>query len=188
MAKSLPSTPSRRSQRFQPTATPTSKEIDKNILECAWASEPVFVRRTIPEIDLLPEEQREGDEESEDPDENGESERLSETVFYDAFRMRRKGTAYRGSKSMKLGKTETMTYKVGDTVMVETDTLYIMKRPPSIGVIVAMWETRKEEDADMLTDATRMRIRVHWFLRPTELASIRAKREHDDVSYYLCCN
>jgi origin recognition complex subunit 1 len=84
-----------------------------------------------------------------------------------------------------LGKTETITYKVGDTVMVETDTLYIMKRPPSIGVIVAMWETRKEEDSDTLTDASRMRIRIHWFLRPTELASIRAKREHQDVSYYL---
>jgi len=182
MTKPLPSTPSRRSQRFQPTATPTSKGIDKNILECAWASEPVFVRRTIPEIDILPEER---DEESEDPDENEETERLSETVFYNAFRMRRKATAYRGSKSMKLGKTETITYKVGDTVMVETDTLYIMKRPPSIGVIVAMWETRKEEDSDTLTDASSMRIRIHWFLRPSELASIRAKREHDDVSTYV---
>jgi len=185
MAKSLPSTPSRRSQRFQPTATPTSKGIDKNILECAWASETIFVRGTIPEIDLLPEEQREGDEEGEDSDENGESERLAETVFYDAFKMKRKATAYRGSKSMKLGKTETVTYKVGDTVMVETDTLYNMKRPPSIGVIVAMWETTKEEDSDSLTDASRMRIRIHWFLRPTELASIRAKREHKDVSSYL---
>ncbi len=75
-----------------------------------------------------------------------------------------------------------MTYKVGDTVMVETDTLYIMKCPPSIGVVVAMWETRKQEDADTLTDASRMRIRVHWFLRPTELASIWSKREHEDVS------
>jgi origin recognition complex subunit 1 len=187
MAKSVPTTPSRRSQRFQPTASPT-KGIDKNILECFWAGEPVFVRETIPEIDLLPEEQEEGNRGSEDTDTDGESERLSETVFYDAFRMRRKATAYRGSKSMKLGKTETVTYKVGDTVMVETDTLYIMKRPPSIGVVVAMWETRKEEDSDTLTDPSRMRIRIHWFLRPTELASIRAKREYKEVSYYPCCS
>ena len=188
MLKSVPTTPSRRSQRFQPTATPT-KGIDDNILECSWASEPVFVRKTIPEIDLLPEEQEDGNEENEDSDTDGESELLIETVFYDAFRMRRKATAYRGSKSMKLGKTETVTYKVGDTVMVETDTLYIMKRPPSIGVIVAMWETKKEENSNSkLTDASRMRIRIHWFLRPTELASIRAKREHKDVSWYFCCS
>lgn len=180
MTKSLPSTPSRRSQRFQPTATPTSKGIDKNILECVWASKPVYVRQTVPENDLLPEEREEMDEEGED---KGESELLSETVFYDAFRMKRKATAYRGSKSMKLGKTETMIYKVGDTVMVETDTLYIMKRHPSIGVIVAMWETRKGSNTS--TDASRMRIRIHWFLRPTELASIRAKREYEDVSYHL---
>ena len=181
MGKSLPSTPSRRSKRFQPTATPTSKEIDQNILECAWVNEPIYVRETIPEIDLLPEEQ----EVSEDADEDSEIERLSETLFYNAFRMKRKATAYRGSKSMRLGRTETMTYNVGDTVMVETDTLYIMKRPPSIGVIVAMWETRKKADVRVLASASRIRIRIHWFLRPTELAGIRAKREYEDVSCYL---
>jgi origin recognition complex subunit 1 len=143
------------------------------------------VRKTIPEIDLLPEEQEEQREETHN---NEESEQLLDTVFYDAFRMRRKATAYRGSKSMRLGKTETMTYKVGDTVMVETDTLYIMKRPPSVGVIVAMWETKKKGDSDRPTDASGMRIRIHWFLRLTELASIRAKREREDVSYYFCCN
>ena len=70
-----------------------------------------------------------------------------------------------------------MIYHVGDTVMVGTDTLYIMKRPPSIGVIVAMWETRKKGDLRIRADASRIRIRIYWFLRPTELASIRAKRE-----------
>lgn len=179
--KSLPSTPSRRSKRFQPTATPTSKGIDQNILECTWVNEPVYVRETIPEIDLLPEEQ---EEVTEDTQENGEIEQFSETFFYNAFRMKRKATAYRGSKSMRLGKTGTVTYKVGDTVMVETDTLYIMKRPPSIGVIVAMWETRKKADSRIVAGASRIRIRIHWFLRPTELASIRAKREYEDVS---CC-
>jgi len=66
--------------------------------------------------------------------------------------------------------------------MVETDTLYIMKRPPSIGVIVALWETKAEDaDEDEFVDSTKMRIRIHWFLRPSELASIRAKRDHEEV-------
>ncbi len=105
-----------------------------------------------------------------------------ETVFYDAFRMKRKAAAYRGSKRMRLGKTETQTYRVGDAVMVETDALYIMKRPPSIGVLVAMWEVRQKGDAQNApTDSNKMRLRIHWFLRPTELASIRAKRDHEEV-------
>jgi len=176
-----PITPSRRSQRFQPTATPTSRGIDENVLQCAWSSKPIHVRKTIPQLDFLPEELEERVRE----DEKGEHE--TETVFYDAFRMKRKATAYRGSKRMKLGKTETQDYRIGDTVMVETDTLYIMKRPPSIGVIVAMWETIRKVDAeDASTDPSNMRIRVQWFLRPTELASIRAKRDHEEVCTYSC--
>ena len=180
-----PQTPSRRSQRFQPTATPSSKSADKNILECSWASEPVHRRKTIPHIDLLPEEQEQEQGEQKDNGGDEEGEKRGEglqTIFYDAFRMKRKATAYRGSKRMQRGKTETLTYRVGDTVMVETDTLYIMKRPPSIGVIVALWETKAEDaDEDEFVDLTKMRIRIHWFLRPSELASIRAKRDHEEV-------
>jgi origin recognition complex subunit 1 len=181
MVTTNPITPSRRSQRFQPTATPTSRGIDENVLQCAWSSKPIHVRKTIPQFDFLPEELEERVREDE------EDEHEIETVFYDAFRMKRKATAYRGSKRMKLGKTETQDYRIGDTVMVETDTLYIMKRPPSIGVIVAMWETiRKANAEDASTDASNMRIRVQWFLRPTELASIRAKRDHEEVCTYSC--
>ena len=185
MGKSIPNTPSRRSQRFQPTATPTSKGIDQNILECEWASKAYYIRRTVPGSDLLPEEQQEGDVDDTDGLEESELSEM-ETIFYDAFRMKRKATAYRGSKRMKLGKTETQTYRVGDTVMVETDSLYIMKRPPSIGVLVAMWEVRrKAEGLHAPTDTNKMYLRIHWFLRPTELASIRAKREHEEVRLWL---
>jgi len=174
---SVPQTPTRRSQRFQPTATPSSKVSDKNILQCEWAGNPIFTRQCNAELDLLPEER---EEKAEKEDEDDEEE--IETLFYESFKMKRKATNYRGAKQMKLAKAELHTYRVGDTVMVETDTLYLMKKPPSIGVIVAMWETRRK-GVENHEGATAMRVRIHWFLRPTELASIRAKREHEKASH-----
>lgn len=75
------------------------------------------------------------------------------------------------------------TFSVGDTVLIKTDTLYRMHRPPSIGVILAMWETKAkdQEEDEYESDSAKMRVRVHWFLRPTELASIRARRDHMKV-------
>ncbi|KAF8972307.1 hypothetical protein BDZ97DRAFT_1784119 [Flammula alnicola] len=180
--ESLPQTPTRRSQRFQPTATPSAKLDDKNILECGWASEPIYVRKANPELDLLPEEQEARNKAGEDDDDDDEE---LESTFYDAFRMKRKATSFRGAKRMHAGKTAVQTYRVGDTIMVETDTLYLMKRPPSIGVIVAMWETRQKGE-DVEIGPTKMRVRVHWFLRPTEMASVRAKREHEENEIYYC--
>ncbi|KAF8150196.1 P-loop containing nucleoside triphosphate hydrolase protein, partial [Crassisporium funariophilum] len=181
-----PQTPTRRSQRFQPTATPTGKINNKSILECVWASEPIYVRQTNPEIDLVPEEQEEKIREKKrgGSDDEEEEEEL-ETVFYDALRMKRKAPAYKGAKRVhaRAGKLEERTYRLGDTVLIETDSLYLMRRPPSIGVIVAMWQTRQKDD-DSQADQSNMRVRVHWFLRPTELASIRAKREHQEHEIY----
>lgn len=130
-------------------------------------------------IDLLPEEQEERTRD--ESEENNEEDKGEETVFFDAFIMKRKVTSFKGgSKRIAAGTTETQTYYVGDAVMVETDTLYLTKRPPSIGVIVSMWQMRtKGESADL--DSTKMRVRVHWFLRPSEMASIRAKRDHKEV-------
>ncbi|KAJ3501489.1 hypothetical protein NLJ89_g9313 [Agrocybe chaxingu] len=165
-------------------ATPSASTADKNVLECVWASKPIYTRRTIPELDLLPEEQEQNgleDTTGGEGDDRDTEER--ETVFYEAFRMKRKATAFRGSKRMLAGKIELHTYRLGDTVMVETDTLYIMKKPPSIGVIVAMWETRVKH-AEQQTDSSSMRIRIHWFLRPQEMASVRAKREHEENEVY----
>ncbi|KAH9481151.1 Origin recognition complex subunit 1 [Psilocybe cubensis] len=179
---SLPQTPTRRSQRFQPTATPSAKHSDKNVLDCRWIGDPIYTRRMNPAIDLLPEEL---DERSENQtEEEKEHDNEEETVFFDAFLMKRKVTSFKGgSKRIAAGTTETQTYRIGDAVMVETDTLYLTKRPPSIGVIVSMWQTRtKGESVDL--DSTKMRVRVHWFLRPSEMASIRAKREHKENEIY----
>jgi origin recognition complex subunit 1 len=131
------------------------------------------------------EEKAKRDDDGEDDDEEEEEEEL-ETVFYESFKMRRKPTNYRGMKRLKVAETELQTYRVGDTVMVETDALYLMKKPPSIGVIIAMWETRRKGEENQ-EGASTMRIRIHWFLRPTEMASIRAKREHEEVSNLFYC-
>lgn len=183
---SVPQTPTRRSQRFQPTATPSSKVSDKNILQCEWAGDPIFTRTCNAELDLLAEECEKKAKRDDDDDEDDEGDEELETVFYESFKMRRKPTSYRGTKRLKVAKTELQTYRVGDTVMVETDTLYLMKKPPSIGVIVAMWETRRKGEENQECAPT-MRIRIHWFLRPTEMASIRAKREHEEVSNRFYC-
>lgn len=176
----LPQTPTRRSQRFQPTATPSSKHNDKNVLECAWTLAPIYIRKTNPTLDLLPEEL----DERENSNEEDEDEEY-ETVFYSEFKMKRKVTNFKGAtRRIAMGKTEVQTYHVGDTVMVETDTLYLTKRPPSVGVIVSMWQTRIAGD-EIEPDPTKMRIRVHWFLRPSELASIREKRSHEEVRAHV---
>ncbi|KAI0245980.1 P-loop containing nucleoside triphosphate hydrolase protein [Lactifluus subvellereus] len=50
---------------------------------------------------------------------------------------------------------------------------------PSIGVIIALWQvSRSVTDLQMLA-------KVHWFLRPTELAQLRARREHLENEIYL---
>lgn len=178
-----PQTPTRRSQRFQPTATPVKCINNKAILECVWASEPIYVRPTDSAIDLLPEEQEEANEEARSSDDDGDTEKgAHETFFYDAFTMKRKVASLSGSRrgAVKLAQR---TYHVGDTVLIETDSIYLMKRPPSIGVIVAMWQVKG--NAQEAADPNKMRVRIHWFLRPKEMASIRAKRQHEEVCFTI---
>ena len=179
----IPPTPTRRSQRFQPTATPSSRQTDRNILECYWIGDPIYTRKTNDELDLLPEEldQRKARDEGDDGEEAEEEGEL-ETVFFQRFKMRRKTVPYKGAKRNAAGKVDTQTYSVGDTVMIETDTLYLTKRPPSIGVIVALFQVKKKEEG-VDPDASKMRVRIHWFLRPSEMASIRAKRDHEEVVF-----
>ncbi|KAI0298057.1 P-loop containing nucleoside triphosphate hydrolase protein [Multifurca ochricompacta] len=74
----------------------------------------------------------------------------------------------------KLGMTNVETFSIGDTVLLSTNL-----RRPSIGVIIALWEiSRPVTDSQMLA-------KVHWFLRPTELAQLRAKRSHLENEIYL---
>ncbi|PPQ98702.1 hypothetical protein CVT24_003410 [Panaeolus cyanescens] len=185
MPPALPQTPTRRSQRFQPLATPTTKSHDRNILECGWQGPPIYRRTIIPELDLLPEELDDlnSKEKEEEEGEGVPDER--ETVFYNSFRMKRKGVPYRGARRIQAAKTESQLYSVGDTIMVETDTLYNFKRPPSIGVIVAMWDTCHPSERQDSIPFTSMRVRIHWFLRPFELAAIRASRTHKENEIYF---
>ena len=70
----------------------------------------------------------------------------------------------------KIGKVASAKFSIGDTVLLATNI-----RRPSVGVIIALWEVSRP-----VTD-TQMFAKVHWFLRPTELARSRMKREHLDV-------
>jgi origin recognition complex subunit 1 len=103
------------------------------------------------------------------------------TDFYDGFSVSGKKTigkfarftrgAKKGRPKNKGKGKEEERYKIGDTVLVTS-----VNRLPSVGVIVGMWENRWEnEDGE---ETQKMRVKIHWFLRPTELAGIRAKREH----------
>jgi origin recognition complex subunit 1 len=65
-------------------------------------------------------------------------------------------------------------FSLGDTVLLATNV-----KKPSVGIIIALWEvSRPVTDSQMLA-------KVHWFLRPTELAQLRAKREHLPVCHVL---
>jgi origin recognition complex subunit 1 len=82
-----------------------------------------------------------------------------------------RGTKKGRPKNKAKANDEEERYKIGDTVLVTS-----VNRLPSVGVIVGMWENRWEnEDGE---ETQKMRVKIHWFLRPTELAGIRAKREH----------
>ncbi|KAF8173916.1 hypothetical protein BJ912DRAFT_991510 [Pholiota molesta] len=178
--ESAPQTPTRRSRRNQPTATPSTKLNHKNILECAWTGEPIYVRKTNTELDSLPDELGELPDSKTDDDDDAEE---TETVFYEAFKMKRTATSYRGVKGIRMGKAELQVYRVGTPVMVETDALSPVKRPPSIGIIVAMWQTRAKGGA-VAEDPSKMCIRIHWFVRLSEMANHRAEREHEENEIY----
>ncbi|KAH9029301.1 P-loop containing nucleoside triphosphate hydrolase protein [Lactarius deliciosus] len=65
-------------------------------------------------------------------------------------------------------------FSVGDAVLLATNV-----NRPSVGIIIALWEvSRPVTDSQMLA-------KVHWFLRPTELAQLRAKRGHLPNEIYL---
>ena len=178
MLDASPQTPTRRSQRFQPTATPVKWINNKAILECVWASEPVYVRPTDSVIDFLPEEQ---EEEAVSCDDGDTEKEAFETFFYNAFKMKRKVASLSGGRRGAV-KLAHRIYNVGDTVLIETDSMYLVKRPPSVGVIVAMWQIKG--NAQETADPNKMRVRIHWFLRPKEMASIRAKRQHEEVWFF----
>jgi len=152
-----------------------------------WTSDLIHSRPSIRDdfLDDSEWEEAKGDDDNDEDNEKLE-ERSIMTEFYDGFVVNGKKSAgkfARFTKAAKKGKTrkgkeKEGVYKIGDTVLVTS-----ANRLPSVGVIVGMWENRWEDEAG--EETRKMRVKIHWFLRPTELAGIRAKREHDMVRAYL---
>ncbi|TRM64559.1 P-loop containing nucleoside triphosphate hydrolase protein [Schizophyllum amplum] len=163
-----PPTP-RRSRRFLPVIRQTAKSNCPII----WVGEPIATRSTNVEQDLYPEEREAREEE--------ESEETT-TTFYAAFERKNfvKPTGKR-SNTKKVSDEPGIVYRVGDTVTVAS-----LRPVASIGVIVALWETSALDGIDEDTHP-RQKVRIHWFLRPTELAKCGAKRDHfmNEIYYSL---
>jgi origin recognition complex subunit 1 len=162
-----------------------------------WTSEPVHSRPSIRDdfLDDSEWEHARDDDDDEDNEEEDAEGRNIMTDFYDGFVVSGKknvGKFSRFTRGVKKSrpkrgkgkgkeKEEGEVYKIGDTVLVTS-----VNRLPSVGVIVGMWENRWEIEGE---ETQKMRVKIHWFLRPTELAGIRAKREHAAVrmhSFPLC--
>lgn len=169
-----PQTPSRRSKRGQPILAAHPTLAEDSLYTNSWSGQPIHVRPTDAPFDFLDDERSAWD------DEDSDAKDQSLTFFYSGFeRRKKKVAAYRrkGKNSTELGEPEA-TYSIGDTILVSTYTTSRHKIP-SVAVILDMWEVRSEdEDTD---GSDKMRIRVHWFIRPNEMATIRAKREYLDV-------
>ncbi|KAF8634081.1 hypothetical protein AX15_001083 [Amanita polypyramis BW_CC] len=170
-------TPTRRSKRFLPLATPSETERAK--INCSWTDEPIYVRPTEVEHDVS---QDEGEEYA-----NGEG---YETFFFESFRIAENfltnDCSLKGARKSLKTKAESLeqTYRVGDTVLIQTNTIDNRKKPPSIAVIISMWDVRAKRQEANNPNRNKMRIRVHWFLRPSELPRIRANREHLESEIY----
>lgn len=84
----------------------------------------------------------------------------SSTTFYAQFSRSPRA-------SDKAGNAASEAFSLGDTVLLATNV-----KKPSVGIIIALWEvSRPVTDSQVLA-------KVHWFLRPSELAQLRAKRGH----------
>ena len=97
-----------------------------------------------------------------------------ETRFFDSFE--RQTAPKHVPKVYGKGKrvataTTSDTFKIGDTVLVAT------ARESSIAVITAVWQVVGGDDEK------HTHVSLHWFLKPNQLASIRARREHLEVCH-----
>lgn len=83
------------------------------------------------------------------------------------------------AKPVASGSKSSETFSVGDTVLVAST-----NKTPSVAVITALWRTVRDDDegGDDDDSSESMRIRVHWFVRPAQLGSIRQKRDALPVS------
>ncbi|KAF9260238.1 P-loop containing nucleoside triphosphate hydrolase protein [Marasmius fiardii PR-910] len=179
----------RRSKRGQPIVTSPSKV--NRTRKATWVSEPSHQRLTDPELDLFPDELERWQEETED-DQDVEQHDY-ETRFYTELEITNPSNPWGRRAAKGKGKAKapaqdgTMSYKIGDTVLVETfNYMHMAKKVPNVAVIVDMWET----DYDGPEETGKMKVLVHWFVRPSELPTYRAKRNHheDEIYYSLSGN
>ncbi|KAF7306437.1 Origin recognition complex subunit 1 [Mycena indigotica] len=164
-----PSTPLvRRSRRGQPIANAFSstQKDDK------WHGQRVHERAMNPDLDMLPDQRMTWEEQDADERES------YKTIFYNEFRRRNRDGVH-------------TLFKVGDTVTVNTMAVHNGDRKPSVAVIVSMWELVLEDDEEEAEDGDenvgKLMVRIHWFLRPSELPRHRAKREclENEIYYSL---
>ncbi|KAJ7040302.1 P-loop containing nucleoside triphosphate hydrolase protein [Mycena alexandri] len=160
--RDAPKTPTRRSRRGQPIAA--SMNASEPSKEQKWYGDSIHERPTRPELDMPPEKFTAWQED--------EDSRIAyKTIFYNAFQRKERANS--------------PIFSVGDTVAVQTAAVYKRDKQLSIAVIMAMWELVSENQEEESEEGDRqMLIRIHWFLRPTELAAIRVKRDHLENEIY----
>lgn len=152
----------RRSKRFQPIidfAGPSSSTHEA----VRWVDEPLYTRTT-QAIDLHEEDEIESLDDA-------------QTSLYRTFtRASQEHGLSKKRKSTNDVKAEDVTFRVGDTVLVKS-----LAKLPSVAVIVSMWEVRTKDEDD--EEITLQKVKVHWFLRGSELPTVRARKEkHAQVS------
>ncbi len=181
---SVPTTP-RRSKRFQPLLSPSKRQKTSTPPPVSWASAPVYERPTVVEADLFDEEQTRIAE-----DEDSADYSTYTTFYYDELLRYSTPQRAKGRGRISKAKSEPAErYKVGDTVLVTT-----ASRHPSIAVISGMWEVKpldgvdREDSGEEVDPEDAFKIRIHWYLRHSDLPKIRAAREHYEVrfNFYLC--
>ncbi|KAG7089145.1 hypothetical protein E1B28_010851 [Marasmius oreades] len=172
----------RRSKRGQPIVTSPSKV--NRTRKATWLSESSYERPTDPELDLFPDELERWREEMEGGQDT-QPLHDCQTRFYAELEIANpwaRRTSKGKGKAKGPSPEDTMSYKIGDTVLVETfNYMHMAKKVPNVAVIVDMWET----DYSGPEETGKMKVLVHWFVRPSELPTYRAKRNHhEDEIYY----
>lgn len=153
----------RRSKRFQPfVASNTDISSEASF---SWVGEPLHQRPTLAE-DLQDED-------------NFEEDAVAHTSFYRTIERATKSAPQTSGKGKaKASADDTEQFSLGDTVLIRTQT-----KQPSVAVIVSMWEVEYDCDDDSGMEVTvPFKVKLHWFLRPTELPNVRARKTHLKVA------
>ena len=159
-----PNTPLRRSKRGQPMLSVAGPSGTDNRTGEIQVGRVELERPTI--LEDLSDSQRDKFEEDEYDIED------FLTRFYYTFERKETTNSVHG-KGKRPAITSVETYKIGDTVVVDTTPQL------SIAVITAIWDV-VGPDGERLNNMA-----IHWFLKPTQLASYRARREHLSVRFIL---